>query len=316
MSPNQDVEIRQARHADYDAVTAFTTNTWPDHDDYIPRVYPEWVDTDGDRQRTLVATLDDTPVGLVQGVLLTDDEAWAQGMRVHSDHRGKAISRQLSDAVFTWAATQGATVCRNMVFSWNNAGLGQSRAVGFSPLAAFRWLTPTPAQDADPTLEVSADPAIAWRVYHGSDADHTLAGLGLDLTESWAMAELTKQRLAAADTVIVVTDTDTDTGTGTTTTTARARGMTYRTRTFDRDTDDATTERWAEYGVAAWEDPEALRALTAAIARDAAAHNADNTRVAIPETPRHISDAAYARIPTADQPDFILERDLTRNPPP
>jgi hypothetical protein len=31
----------------------------------------------------------------------------------------------------------------------------------------------------------------------------------------------------------------------------------------------------------------------------------------VPETPRHVSDAAYARVPYDDDPDFVLERDLT-----
>lgn len=294
-------EIRQARHDDREAIISFTQDTWPQlGGDYIPDVFEEWVDTDGPDQRTFVATVEDRPVGILQGVLLSEAEAWAQGMRVDPEYRGVNISPALSDAVFEWAAGRGATVCRNMVFSWNAAGLGQSRAVGFDPLCEFRWVEPDPDADADPTLAVLSDPEMAWRVFHGSDAYHELGGLGLDLEESWALAELTRERFEAAEATLVVADE------------TRARGTTYRTRTFERENDDGETELWAEYGVGAWDDHETLRSLVAAIARDAAEVGADRTRMLVSETPRHVSDAAYARVDISEEPDFVLERDLTR----
>jgi GNAT superfamily N-acetyltransferase len=122
-----DVAVRQAREADHGAVSSFTAETWPDREatDYIPRVFPEWVDSDGPDQRTVVAeTVEDGAViGLCQGVVLSEYEAWAQGMRVHPEYRGTGISHALNDAVFSWAADRGATVCRNMVFSWNFDGV-------------------------------------------------------------------------------------------------------------------------------------------------------------------------------------------------
>ena len=295
------VDVRQASLDDREAVVSFTSDTWPQlGGDYIPRVFDEWVETDGPDQRTFVATVDGDPVGICQGVLLSETEGWAQGMRVDPEHRGAKISPALSEAVFEWAAAQGATVCRNMVFSWNAAGLGQSRAVGFDPLTEFRWIEPEPNPDAEPELAVLSDPATAWRVFHGSDAYRELVGLGLDLEESWALAEVTPGRLEAAEETIVVADDD------------RAQGMTYRTRTFERENDDGAVEQWAEYGVGAWDDHETLRSLVAAVARDAAAAGAEKTRLLVPETPRHVSDAAYARVELSEEPDFVLERDLTR----
>ncbi|WP_254841405.1 GNAT family N-acetyltransferase [Natronomonas marina] len=294
------VETRPARHADREAVVAFTEDTWPElGGDYIPRVFDEWVDADGPDQRTVVACVDDRPVGICQGVLLSDHEAWAQGMRVDPDYRGAAISPNLSHAVFEWAAERDATVCRNMVFSWNAAGLGQSRAVGFDPVTEFRWLEPDPDADADHDLDRSDDPAVAWSAFQGSEAARHLRGLGLDLAESWALAEVTRERLADAEAAFALRDDD------------RRRATTYRTRTFERENDDGVEETWAEYGVGAWDDHEALGALAAAVARDAAAVGAENARMLVPETPRHVSDAAYARVAFADDPDFVLERDLT-----
>jgi hypothetical protein len=186
-----------------------------------------------------------------------------------------------------------------MVFSWNAAGLGQARAVGFEPVAEFRWLEPDADPEAPRELAVGHDPAVAWSTFRGSDADRHLRGLGLDLEESWALAEVTERRLGDAESTLALRGED------------RRRAMTYRTRTFEREGDEGAEETWAEYGVAAWEDHEALSELAAAIARDAAAAGADRARVLVPETPRHVSDAARARVPFVDEPDFVLERDLT-----
>ncbi|MUV87962.1 GNAT family N-acetyltransferase [Natronomonas sp. CBA1123] len=295
-----DVTVRQARHDDHEAVVEFTQDTWPElGGDYIPRVFEEWVDTDGQTQRTLVAVVDGDPVGICQGVILSEHEAWAQGMRVAPNYRGEGISPALTEAVFEWAADRGATICRNMVFSWNAAGLGQSRSMGFEPLAEFRWVEPDPEETADPTLDVLTDPTAAWSAFHGSDAYHELSGLGLDLEESWALAELTPDRLADAEATLTVAD---DGG---------VRGTTYRVRTFERE-EDGEEKQWAEYGVGAWDDHEALRSLAAAVARDAAEVGAEKARMLVPETPRHVSDAAYARQSISEEPDFVLERDLTR----
>lgn len=296
-----DIAVRPAQADDYEAVAAFTADTWQRLDgDYIPDVFDEWVASDGPTQRTLVATVEDRPVGLCQGVLLSEDEAWAQGMRVDPEYRGRDIARRLVTGVFEWAADAGATVCRNMVFSWNEAGLGLSRSVGFEPLASFRWLEPTPDADADCGLAIDTTPDAAWRGYRRSDACRRLHGLGLDTDESWALAELTRERLAAVERPLVVADDD------------HIRGVSYRVRTTDEETDDGESVSRAEYGVGAWNDAEALSALSAAVARDAAAAGADRTRLLVPETPRHISDAAAVGVAAADAPDFVLERELTR----
>ncbi len=70
---------------------------------------------------------------------------------------------------------------------------------------------------------------------------------------------------------------------------------------------------FAEYAIGAWTDADAARSLFAAISRDAASRGADETRVLIPETPRVVSDAAYCRVKIADDPDFVMGMDLTKD---
>jgi GNAT superfamily N-acetyltransferase len=304
-------DLRPAEQDDYDDVAAFTEETWPERDggDYIPRVYHDWIETDD--ARTLVADAGDDVAGICQCVLLSEHEAWGQGIRVNPDYRGIGVATDLTEAVFDWAREQGATVCRNMVFSWNDAGLGQARAVGFDPATEFRWATPEPDADAapdsaagathDPGLRVTGDPEAAWSCFRRSDAARRLGGLALDLEESWAVAELTRDRLRrAADSERVFAIKGTGERAGTRAASYRVRSASYGDETS-----------YAEYGVAAWDDLAAARSLFAAIARDAAALDVAETRVLIPETVRHVSDVARVRAGFSDEPDFVLEADLT-----
>jgi GNAT superfamily N-acetyltransferase len=299
-----DVEIRPATHDDYDDVVAFTEHTWEDRNggDYIPSIYHEWIDKEG--AETLVADAGDELAGIAQVVALNEDEAWCQGMRTNPNYRGQGVSTAINVGLFDWARERGATVARNMVFSWNTAGLGASRGIGFEPATAFRWAEPDPDPGAGVggDYEVAHDPGSAWTYWSGSDARAHLRGLVLSTEESWAVDTLTRETLEwAADESALIAVRD-DSGTA---------GMAFRTRDYEREDDDGEASHHAEYGVGAWEDVHAARALFGAIARDAADLGADETRVLIPETPRHVSDAAYVRAGISEDPDFVLEIVLT-----
>lgn len=297
------VRVRQARADDREDVVAFTEDTWSDRGvgDYIPDVFAEWIETDGPDQHTVVAAVDGTAVGVCQVVLLSDEEAWAQGMRVHPDHRGAGVATTLADACADWARERGATVMRNMVFGWNTAGLGAARAAGFDPVTEFRWAHLDPDPDASSDDVIADDTDAAWRFWRDSDAAAHLQGLGLDGEESWALSEVTRGRFrrAAAETALLAVE---DAG--------GVRAAAYRVRDYERETDDGG-ERWAEYGVGAWTDLSSAGTLFGAIGADAAALGADRTRVLIPETARFVSDAVRTAGSVGEHPDFVLARDLT-----
>ncbi|MGM0447264.1 MAG: N-acetyltransferase family protein [Methanobacteriota archaeon] len=337
------VVVREARPADADAVAAFTRDTWGErHDDYIPRVFPDWADSDDPDRGTFVATLPpeaadagvldgrgagdtrvagegdgaaeagepEAVVGCIQSVLLSDWEAWGQGIRVDPAARGHGVGSALSAAALDWARERGAAVCRNMVFSWNVMGLGQSRAVGFEPETEFRFAEPEPDPDAldaeavDVEPFTDPDPDAAWAFWSDSDARDHLRGLALDPDESWACSQLTRDRLATAaaeDRLIAVTDA------------AALAGFAVRTRVTEREV-DGETSRIATYGVAAWRDVGAAGVLYDAIAADAAAAEADDARVLIPETVEHVSDTGANRVAVAGEPDFVMCADLTGEP--
>jgi len=293
------IDIRPATHDDYDDVVAFTTDTWGEGSDYIPDIYHDWLE--GDDKETLVADAGDAIAGIAQVVMLSETEAWTQGMRVNPEFRGQGIGTALNDALFLWAQEQGAVVARNMVFSWNQAGLGQSRALGYDPVTQFRWLHPEPS-DGDLPETVTTNTAAGWSFWNRSDARTELSGLVLDMDESWAMRELTPamlERAAEETAVFVVTRRN-----GT-------KGLAFRTRTYERENDEGVPEQWAEYGVGAWADIEAAETLLDAIAVDAASCEVDRTRVLIPETAEFVSDGALLRANISEYPDFVLAADLT-----
>ena len=305
---DDDVTVRRARHDDYEAVAAFTRDTWADRgagaEDYIPRIYHDWIDGDGGDQRTFLLEADGTVAAVLQAVTLSPYEAWMQGIRVHPDYRGRGLATRIQSRAFEWARERGATVARNMVFSWNAAGLGVSRDAGYDPCAEFRWARPAPAPDpdadADADLDVVADADAAWAFWGASDARDRLRGLALDAEESWAVSELTRERLLAAA----------DDGRLAVVRAGGVRGFTLRNRTYDRE-GGGEEETWAEYAVGAWADADAARALLRWVARDAAAVGADRTRVLIPESVEHVSDVAAARVEISEEPDFVLAADLT-----
>lgn len=291
------ITLRPATHDDYDDVVAFTTDTWGEDSDYIPRVYHDWLE--GERKRTLVADAGDAIAGIAQAVMLSSYEGWAQGMRVNPDFRGQGIGMAITYALFRWAREQGATVVRNMVFSWNQAGLGQSRAVGFDPVTEFRWLQPDPTGEMPETVRTDVD--AAWAFWTASNARNHLRGLVLDMDETWAMRDLTREMLtrAADETALLTVVAD------------KTEGFAYRVRTFDRENDAGESERWAEYGVGAWATLESAETLLSGIAADAAACGANRTRVLIPETARTVSDGAYLRANPSEEPDFVLAADVS-----
>lgn len=301
MSPSpRHVEYRPATHDDYDAVVDFTEQTWSDLEvevsDYLPDVYHDWIE--GEDRRTIVADAGEEIAGIAQVVMLSSWEGWAQGMRVNPAFRGDGIGRGINDHLFEWARDQGATVVRNMVFSWNQAGLGQSRALGYEPVTEFRWLHPEP--DASAVDDVDAyrgSPDAAWTYWTTSDARTHLRGLALDPDESWALRDLTRAMLTrASDTDRLLTVTD-----------DRTRALSYLSRVDDSETEG----RLAEYGAGAWADLDAGRELLGAIAADAATRDADTVRVLVPETPQYVSDGARLRAEIAQNPDFVFAADLS-----
>ena len=150
------IVVRRAREADREPVLAFATDTWNGHD-YIPNAWPVWLESaDG---AFLVATVGapggedadgnplelGTPIAITRIAMLTDTEAWLEGIRVHPRVRGMGVASDLQVAELHWVAAQGAQVVRYAT-SWRNEASHRLGARdGIETVARFRswWWSPT-----------------------------------------------------------------------------------------------------------------------------------------------------------------------------
>jgi len=127
--------LRPARPEDKASIVAFTQGTFP-WGDYIDRVFNDWLaDPAG---LTLVAEVEGEAAGLARGSLLSPAEAWAQGLRVHPEHRRHGLGTALLDHLAEWAVGQGAKVIRLSSEDSNTAAGALIPTVGFRPVG--RWL--------------------------------------------------------------------------------------------------------------------------------------------------------------------------------
>ena len=200
--------IRVARDADVTAISGWTHDTF-EWGDYIADALPDWLARDD--AVVLVAELDGAVVGVSSSRMLSPTEAWAQGTRIHPDHRRQGVGMSLAPALEVWAREQGARVMRSMVEDWNEAARSQSLKLGYREVAA--WVRAGRAVgENSPVPEGNGGrrvpPAEGLRPAHSSEAASALmswsggelerAARGLLPIEVWRMRRLTPADLSEA----------------------------------------------------------------------------------------------------------------------
>lgn len=127
-----EVVVRPARPEDRDAVFAFCAHTWAGGD-YIPFAWDAWL-ADGSGA-LLVAAAGERPVGLAHVALLSEEEAWLEGVRVDPQERRRGIGRLLVSRALVAAREHGALVARMMTGSSNVASRRLFARFGFVRVA-------------------------------------------------------------------------------------------------------------------------------------------------------------------------------------
>jgi RimJ/RimL family protein N-acetyltransferase len=127
--------IRPARREDIPLIAAWTENTF-DWGDYVAGRLPEWIENPA--SQVIVAEEDGAIVGTVTGTMVSPTETWAQGIRVHPEHRRKGIATSISAVLWDWAREQGARVIRLAVDDSNTSSQAQVVTMGFRKLADWR----------------------------------------------------------------------------------------------------------------------------------------------------------------------------------
>jgi len=128
------IEVRPARAEDRDTVLAFCAHTW-EWGDYIEHVWEEWLqDSSG---QLLVAVLDERPVGVSHMRMLSETEAWLEGMRVDPDYRNQGIATALNTAALEEAMRRGATNARLLTESTNDASIHMMGNIHMRQVGSF-----------------------------------------------------------------------------------------------------------------------------------------------------------------------------------
>jgi ribosomal protein S18 acetylase RimI-like enzyme len=158
------IAVRPARAEDRDAALAFCARIW-DGGDYIEHVWDAWLASSGGALLVAADTVSERPLGLVHVRMVSDDEAWLEGIRVDPDARRRGIGRLLTSAALAEARARGAVVARLMVMSTNSASQELVAGFGFAKVAeVVRYDAPAialeaPAEDTEPSDDESATPA-------------------------------------------------------------------------------------------------------------------------------------------------------------
>lgn len=183
--------MRPARPEDKTAVLAFCEHTF-EWGDYVPLVWDEWL---ADRQgQLLVAEADGVPVGLAKVSLLTPNEAWLQGLRVHPQHRRQGLAGEFLGQCLQIARQLGASVARFATSSANTAVQKTAQRAGMRRVASLSLLDAPALPSAESVALVPLGTA-AWAEVRTRVLDSAALKEMAGLYGIWDWQTLTAPRL-------------------------------------------------------------------------------------------------------------------------
>src|SRR5512133_294913 len=102
---------RDVRAEDKAEILAFTEHTW-EFGDYIQYVFDDWLADPHGRFLVAEEQTSGRIVALDKMTMLSPTEAWFEGLRVHSDFRGRGLAARLQKYMIGEAARLGAKAVR------------------------------------------------------------------------------------------------------------------------------------------------------------------------------------------------------------
>ncbi len=150
-----ELEVRPARAEDRDAVLAFCDRIGGEQD-YVRWVWEDWLREEREGRGTLlVGVLDGRSVGIIHMRMLSEDEAWIEGIRVDPDVQRRGIARVLTSKAMVAARERGAAVVRLFVDAGNVASQGLVARFGFTRVAEVVYYS-APALEGAPRADDGA----------------------------------------------------------------------------------------------------------------------------------------------------------------
>jgi GNAT superfamily N-acetyltransferase len=128
------IAVRPASAEDRDIVLEFCEHTW-EWGDYIEHVWDDWLHNPNGR--LFVATVDGRPAGLTHMRMLSETEAWLEGLRVDPRYRKLGLARKLNLVSQAEAMRRGATTVRLVVEAKNTRSQHLSESNHMHQVGAF-----------------------------------------------------------------------------------------------------------------------------------------------------------------------------------
>ena len=124
-----DYTIRPARTEDRNSISSFTEATF-EWGDYVAASFDEWLE-DPEALLVVAADSDDRAIAMSRCSMVSRNEAWLQGARVHPDWRRRGIAGAMARTMTGWAKDQKAQILRLAIEDWNEAAIKQVEHDGF-----------------------------------------------------------------------------------------------------------------------------------------------------------------------------------------
>lgn len=143
-----ELEVRDAREDDREAVLAFCARSFGEEGDYIASVWDAWVGTNH-TGALLVGVVAAQPVAICHVQLTAPDEAWIEGLRVAPDARRQGVGRVMVSRAMVRARELGASAVRLFTHASNLISERLFEGFGFTRVAELMSCT-APALSPDP----------------------------------------------------------------------------------------------------------------------------------------------------------------------
>ena len=158
------IEYRKLAHEDYDDILDICKDIWGGTD-YLPEIFHKWVDDKG-----LFLGAVDTDANKVIGTdkysVLYDGSGWLEGLRTHTDYRGRGIGKELALRTFNKALEDlGSGRINKIAFSTSALSvesISLMTKLGFKLKQEYKFIWKE-YSDADNSLSIGDFAAESWK---------------------------------------------------------------------------------------------------------------------------------------------------------